>query len=163
MPLNIDFVTPFVKSTVDFMTTMAQVEVKAGKPFAKTDITAMGEVTGIISMVGEKHTASLAISFTKSAIVAITNNMLGGTIKELEMDVIDTVGEVTNIVTGGAKKLLVLKGYKFGISLPSVILGKGHSVVHTTKAPVVVIPFSTDNGDFFIEICSMSLKKEKVN
>ena len=38
-------------------------------------------------------------------------------------------------------------------AIPSVVCGHGHSVQGVTSGPVVVVPFETDAGPFFIEIC----------
>jgi chemotaxis protein CheX len=79
--------------------------------------------------------------------------MLGDKLDTIDDTVTDMVGELTNMVTGGAKKLLSEKGYRFDMAIPVVISGKDHIVLHKSKSPIVMIPFTTEVGDFFVELC----------
>ncbi|MBF0564139.1 MAG: chemotaxis protein CheX, partial [Nitrospirae bacterium] len=63
------------------------------------------------------------------------------------------VGEITNMVTGGAKKILAERGYKFEMAIPTTIVGKNHVITHKTRGPIVIVPFKTTFGDFFVEVC----------
>ncbi|WP_420264055.1 chemotaxis protein CheX [Candidatus Magnetominusculus dajiuhuensis] len=155
--MNLEFIDPFIKSTLNVLQIMAQTDATPGQPVVKSDHKANGDVTGIIGMIGEQAKVSLSITFTAPAILSITSNMLGETIEVLDETAFDAVGEITNMITGGSKKLLAEKGYKFDLSSPSVIAGKDHIIIHQLKAPIVIIPFSTDAGDFFLEICSLCL------
>ena len=78
--------------------------------------------------------------------------MLGEKLDSIDDTVTDMVGELTNMVTGGAKKILSEKGYRFDMALPTVISGKDHVVTHISKGPIIVVPFSTEAGDFFVEL-----------
>jgi chemotaxis protein CheX len=133
---------------------MARVDATPGKPFLKGKSPfAKGDVSGIIGLAGEKTKGSLAISFSKSTILVIASNMLGEEFKTIDDAVSDTVGEITNMLSGGARKILSESGYKFQMAIPSVIVGKDHIISHKVKGPVVVIPFETPSGKFFIEVC----------
>jgi chemotaxis protein CheX len=79
--------------------------------------------------------------------------MLGEEVTSIDDTVTDMVGEITNMVTGGAKRLLSEQGYRFDMAIPSVVSGKNHIIHHKSKAPIVVVPFNTQAGNFFIEIC----------
>ena len=79
--------------------------------------------------------------------------MLGEEYQEISKDIIDGAGELTNMIFGQAKVTLNQKGYGIQTAIPSVISGKNHSLSALTKGPIVVIPFSTEAGPFFIEIC----------
>jgi CheY-specific phosphatase CheX len=39
-------------------------------------------------------------------------------------------------------------------TVPSVIRGKGRTVKQISKGPALMIPFTTDSGDFFVEAIS---------
>jgi chemotaxis protein CheX len=151
--MNVEFINPFLNALVNILKTMANIEVTSGSPCIKTDSKSMGDVTGIIGMAGEKTRGSLAISFSESAIIHITSRMLGEKMTKLDDTVIDMVGEITNMVTGGAKKELVKQGYKFELAIPMMVTGKGHIVTHKTTGPIVVIPFKAEGGEFFVEVC----------
>ena len=66
-------------------------------------------------------------------------------------DVIDAVGEITNMVSGGAKNSLAEAGYNFQMATPIMITGQGVEIIQFSKAPVLQVPFSTAEGKFVIE------------
>lgn len=104
-------------------------------------------------MAGDQAKGTLAVTFTKPVILAIVERMLGDKLNYIDETVTDMVGELTDMVTGGAKKLLSENGYRFDMAIPSVISGKDHIVLHKSKNPAIVVPFSTQAGDFFVELC----------
>ena len=151
--MNVEFINPFLTAIMNVLSTMAMMEVNPGKPYIKKNEVACGDVTGIIGMASDQAKGTLAVTFTEPVIREITKRMLGEDISEIDDTVCDMVGEITNMVTGGAKSQLSEKGYHFDMAIPSVIAGKNHIIHHKSKAPIVIVPFKTDAGDFFIEIC----------
>lgn len=151
--MNVEFVNPFLESIVKVVQTMANTEARPGKPFLKTENSARGDVSAVIGLVGAKAKGSLAISFTEKAILHIASQMLGEVISTIEDGAADCVGEITNMVTGGAKRILAEKGFTFEMAIPSTVVGKNHTIIHKTSGRVVCVPFDTDAGNFFVEVC----------
>ncbi len=151
--MNVDFVNPFLESIINVLATMANTEAKPDKPFLKSEKTSQGDVTGIIGLTGEQAKGSLAITFTEPAILHIVAQMLGENLQHVDDSVADCVGEITNMVTGGAKKILSERGYTFDMAIPSTIIGKNHSITHKTSGQRICIPFETIAGCFFVEVC----------
>jgi chemotaxis protein CheX len=151
--MNVDYVNPFLDALVNVLTTMASTKATHGRPYIKTDHNAMGDVTGIIGLAGEKTKGSLAITFSESAILYITSQMLGEPILKIDDTVVDMVGEITNMVSGGAKKELAKQGYKFDMATPTMVTGKGHVVTHKSSGVTIVVPFRISKGEFFVEVC----------
>jgi len=151
--MNVEFVDPFLVSTINVMKTMANTDAKPGKPFLKSDKSAKGDVTGIVGLRGLQARGSLAITFTESAILHIYSQMLGEKAEEINDALVDCVGEITNMICGGAKAMLSEKRNKFEMAIPSMISGKNHTVSHKTNGKIVCIPFDTIAGSFFLEIC----------
>ena len=71
-------------------------------------------------------------------------------------DFTDAIGELTNMVAGNAKK--DFPGCSVSISLPSVIIGPGHSVSQSKACPFLVIPCETELGDFNVEVAIIADK-----
>ncbi len=72
--------------------------------------------------------------------------MLGERFESVDLDVINLVGEITNMVTGGAKRLLEEMGYDFDLATPVVITGKEQKITHVAeRVNSVVVPFETDS------------------
>jgi chemotaxis protein CheX len=44
------------------------------------------------------------------------------------------------------------------MGIPTMIVGPNHKIIHKTRAPVIVLPFKTDLGSFFVEV---SINKDK--
>ncbi len=151
--MNVDFVSPFVVSTINVIKTMANTDVKAGDPFLKNDKFAKGDVTGIVGLRGAQAKGSMAITFTEPAILHIYSRMLGENAEKINDALVDCVGEITNMICGGAKGILSEKGYKFEMAIPSMIEGKNHSLFHKTNGKIICIPFTIIAGSFFLEIC----------
>ena len=103
MAIDVTFINAFLESLLNILSTMAQTEAKNQKPTIKSDNIARGDVTGIIGMVGNKVAGSMSVTFSDRAAMEITSRMLGEEIMTIDDTVKDMVGEITNMVTGGAK------------------------------------------------------------
>jgi len=150
--MNVKFINPFLEATVDVLKTMAFVEPKAGKPYLKKENVAQGDISGIIGLTGAAR-GSLALSFSEECIIRIVSNMLGEEIKVMNGDIKDAVGEITNMVSGSARKKLEAEGYSITAAIPTVVAGKGHSIIHVLGGPSIIIPFGTTAGNFVVDIC----------
>ena len=151
--MNIAFVNPFLISTINVIKTMARTDAKPGKPFVKNDKSSKGDVTGIVGLTGLEAKGSMAVTFTESAILHIYSQMLDEKADKISDDIVDCVGEITNMICGGAKAILSEKGYKFDMAIPSMIAGENHTIFHKTNGKIICIPFDTIAGSFFLEIC----------
>lgn len=148
--MNVDFINPFVESISSILSTMAQLSCERGQPYIKTDQQNLGVVSGLIPMVGDDVHGSLAISFSTATILTISSNMLGETIIELDDSCKDLTGEITNMLSGGARKILWQKGYNFEMSQPQIFTDQ--PIKHLISVPIIVIPFETEPGKFYIEV-----------
>ena len=150
--MDVRIINPFLEGTVSVMKTMAMIEPIAGKPYMKKDTQARGDVSGIIGFTGSAK-GSLAISFSKSSILTIILNMLGESHDEITGEVRDAVGELTNMISGVARKNLEAQGFNIQAAIPTIISGENHSIVHVLGGPSIIIPFSTSAGPFFVDVC----------
>jgi len=150
--MDVKLINPFINATLNVLETMAFMTVKPGKPYLKRDNVAKGDVTGVIGLTGVAN-GTISVTFQERCILSIVSNMLGEKMVHLNEDIADAVGELTNMVSGQARRELEEIGRVFQAAIPSVIMGKSHSITHYTNGPRIAIPFYTDNGDFTIEVC----------
>ncbi|HVO66769.1 MAG TPA: chemotaxis protein CheX [Syntrophales bacterium] len=150
--MDVKFINPFLEGTVEVLTTMAFVNPKPGKPYLKKNNLAKGDVSGIIGLTGT-ITGSLALSFSAGSILKIVSNMLGEQMTSINGDIRDAVGEITNMVSGAARKKIEAMGFSLSASIPTVVSGKEHSIMHVLGGPSVVIPFEMDEGPFVVDVC----------
>jgi chemotaxis protein CheX len=151
--MNAEFINPFIAALINVMQTMAQTKLTPGKPRKKTDDTAIGDVSGLIGMVGEEIQGSLSITFEENLAREIMHKMLGERPDSINADVKDMVGEITNMICGGAKNELSDKGYEFDMATPVVVAGKDHSITHQVNGKKMVMPFSHESGNMHLEMC----------
>ncbi|WP_108652322.1 chemotaxis protein CheX [Dongshaea marina] len=151
--MRVEFINPFITSLINVMKTMAQLDLQPGKPKKKLDSLARGDVSGLIGMVGPQTKGSMSITFDQGLALEVMRRMLGEAPDELNEEVTDMVGEITNMVTGGAKRILGEEGYEFDMATPIVVSGPNHSISHKTEGMKLMMPFTCDQGRAVIEIC----------
>jgi len=151
--MNVEFINPFITALLNVVGMMGHTELTPEKPRIKKNDVSMGDISGLIGMVGPQTKGSLSITFEKSLALRIMQRMLGEKLKEIDEDVIDMVGEITNMVTGGAKKELSKKGYDFDMATPMIVSGTNHTIDHKHESHVIIISFTSDSGKAFVEIC----------
>jgi len=149
--MNVDFINPFLSSLLNVMSTMARMELLPLKPCLKKNKIAKGDVSGLIGMVSDQATGSLSITFDATLAIATMKGMVGEASDEINGEVIDLVGEITNMVTGGAKQQLSKKGFDFEMATPTVVTGNNHVIQHKSKGSVILIPLSSEHGNAYIE------------
>ena len=151
--MNVEFINPLISSTANVLSTMAMMDTQPGMVTTRPDSIPIGDVTGIINMVSSQAQCIMALSFPEAAILAIFEAMIGEKAETIDNHITDLVGELTNMVTGGAKQILIEKGYDFDMATPKVIVGKSEPISHNNDSSIVIIPFDTDNGSFYVEMC----------
>lgn len=150
--MNAEFINPFISALLNVLQTMAQTELTPGKPKRKHDETALGDVSGLIGMVGPQLKGSLSISFEQNLACEIMHRMLGEKPTEINSDITDMVGEITNMICGGAKLELANKGYEFDMATPLVVSGPKHTINHQVDGQKMIMPFHSDDGLAYMEI-----------
>lgn len=104
-------------------------------------------------MIGPQTKGAMSITFDEKLALEIMHRMVGERPVGINEEITDMVGEITNMVTGGAKRILADKGYDFDMATPAVVSGRGHTITHKCEGAVIIMPFESDYGRAFIEIC----------
>jgi chemotaxis protein CheX len=149
--VDIKIVNPFLAAAIHVLKTMAQVDAKPGKPFFKKDDLAIGDVSAIIGITGAAQ-GSMALIFTEQCIKDIASNLLGVPFTELNHEVRDAVGELTNMICGDARRRLSEEGLHLQSGIPTVVAGVNHSIMHIADGPRLAVPFETTHGTFMVEV-----------
>ena len=149
--MNLELINPFIKSTSNVLATMATMDIKEGEALECKDLPP-ADVTGIINMVSDRVEGVLAVSFTKPVIFELTKRLVGIEPTDIDEIVEDMVGDITNMVYGGAKTLLDEEGYNFDMAIPSVIQELDLDIDFPHDNMVAVVTFTTEVGEFYILI-----------
>lgn len=150
--MDVKFINPFLQGTLEVLKKMALIEPRPGKAYLKESSIAGGDVSGIIGFTGDV-VGTLAISFSEACICNICSRMRGELYSVVNQDVFDAVDEITNMVSGVARTYMEKDGMALYTALPSVVYGKNHTINHIINSPGIVIPFSTDQGAFVVDVC----------
>ena len=150
--MKTEYIQPFINAARKVLKTMAFTESTAKKPYLKEEnlFKALGDISAIIELNGECK-GSVGVSFSQDCILHIADKMLGEKFDDLNDDISDMVGEIVNMISGDARRELVHQGMIFTAGIPNMMKGDNHEIVHIVNERIVVIPFETDNGCFFIE------------
>jgi len=147
----------FIAITEEVFTTMASLEIKStsvreidGNAHG-LDVTACMDVTGVLGFSGGRK-GSVLITFHEGTALKGVGGMLGMEFEELDADVRDGIGELVNMVAGGAKTKLQERGIDFELSIPNTVMGSTHQITAPAATTRTRLDFSSSAGDFFIEV-----------
>lgn len=140
-----------IQASTTILSSMCEVtSVQKKELFVNEDTQLFGEISGIMGLSG-KLTGSMVLSFQTEMAKKLTAKMLDCEASELSAaDLEDAVGELTNMISGEAKKLLINTDYAFSISLPTVVSGKNQQVGWNQGTKRIGITLSVDGEDFVI-------------
>jgi len=146
--VNEAYTAHFIKSARCVFETMFQMALECGEPVVKAGDGVPHDVSAIIEFGGDAEGVAV-LSLPEAIARRLVTLLLGSEVTSQE-DLSDGVGEILNIIAGGAKA-------QFGceatvMSCPSVVMGAGHAVRGLSNLETTVIPASCDCGRFVIEV-----------
>ena len=147
--MKAEYINPFLVSTISTFKTMLGCVLTRGTPFVKNGLQPEHEVSGVIGLSGRAQ-GTVVVGLGREAALRATEAMLQERPPEINGDVVDAIGELANIIAGGAKAKL--EHLDLSVSLPSVITGKGHCIQFPTKVTPICIPFESDWGLITVEV-----------
>ena len=100
--MKAEFINPFLTSLMNVLSTMSSIQLTPKKPILKKVAEAKGDVSGLIGLTAPNLKGSLSVTFEKKLALMTMKKMVGESHQTIDADVIDMVGEITNMVAGGA-------------------------------------------------------------
>jgi chemotaxis protein CheX len=150
--MDVRLVNPFLAATVDILEKVGGITLEVQKPFRKTNPEGRGAVSGVVAVKG-KIPGTAAITFSKECILSIVSTMFGETVAEVNDEVKDAVGEITNMICGLVTQLYDKDNLGLKAGLDQVLMGDKHRIPHLPQQPVLGIPVRTNKGEITIELC----------
>lgn len=106
-----------------------------------------GRVTGMIGMNG-KCTGFMTLILPERVATLAVSGLLQDEFPKLNSQVIDGVGELTNIICGGLKTRLYNTPWMIGtITIPSVILGSNYHISYSKGIEFGAVSFEIDDPE----------------
>jgi chemotaxis protein CheX len=150
--MKAEHVNAFITATTEVIAAMASLEVIPAEAYLKKEDAATGDVSSVVGLTGTP-TGSFSISFDKESILRITSRLFNEEITELDNDVAEAAGELANMISGQARKMIEGQGDLCDGAIPTVVTGEGHKLVHITNGPKIAVPFTLDKAKITLEVC----------
>jgi chemotaxis protein CheX len=149
LAMRVEYINSFISSLDNTFRTMLDCEVTRGQAALKDNLSPKFDVSGVIGLSG-KAVGTVVLSLSKEVAMQAASHMLMCENTEINDDVVDAVGELTNMIAGAAKADLA--EYQLMVSLPSVITGRDHEVRFPSDVRPICVPFSTKWGALVLEV-----------
>ncbi len=146
--MDVRYINPFVEAVQQLFKTMLNTELVIGKPSVRQD-DVFADVSAVIGFSGDA-TGSVVLCFPMQTATRAASAFAGVEMTADDEDFSDAIGELANIVAGGAKARM--EGLNISISLPSVVVGEQHSVLRSRQRPRLAIPCDSSLGRFTVEV-----------
>lgn len=143
------YIIASVHAVQNVFKTMLKTDVAIGKPHLKQAGATSSGVSGIIGYTGSVR-GSMVLCFPLDLATKLIERFAGVALSADHPDFADAIGELVNMVAGGAKTRFNEPGVT--ISCPSVVVGKEHRVFQRKDERSVAIPCSCSLGAFTIDI-----------
>jgi chemotaxis protein CheX len=152
--IDVDFINPFIDSSMKTLNKLCGVNnIEAMKPYLLGEEVLEIDISGVLAITSPYFRGSIAISFDDKVYKDVISKMLEENISEVDLDNQDGAAEIINIIFGQTKAVLNQRGYSLERAIPSVLRGKGHKILQSSKIPILLVPFRSDLGNFWMQIC----------
>lgn len=150
--MDIDILQPFVDSARDMLSSMVGLDVSeqgdgadGGPHYVSAVMIVQGE--------GDGPQGQVAMSFGRDSAMRHVASMLALEPDELDDEILgDGVGEMVNIVAGGARPHLAETAYAFRLGVPAIVIGDGHEIGLLKSVNKGSRVLSTELGVFTIRV-----------
>jgi chemotaxis protein CheX len=149
-------------ATLDVFTTMLSLPIVAGE--MRTEPTsAMSPKSGIVSLIGVAGvwagTGCLACSGALAC--RLSSLFLMTPFETVNEDVLDALGEITNMIVGGVKTSLEEMAGPMGLSTPTVIYGRNFQTRSARVHEWTVVPFDCEGETLWVQMCLAPNKESR--
>lgn len=148
--IKVDYINPVITALEDAFGTMLGCQIERNGLELMQNNQALEPVSGIIGVSG-KAVGTIVLSLSTSvAIQAARTMLMDDSLNDVDDDVMDAVGELTNMVTGGAKARL--EKFSLAMSLPNVLCGENCRLHFPQNSHPIAIPFKCKWGKLALQV-----------
>lgn len=147
--LTADYVNPIIEAVRTVFETMLDCTPHRTGLALKETNTPKHELSAVIGITG-KAAGTIVLSLARETSLEVLHRMVGIETTEIDADVCDAVGELTNMIAGAAKAKM--ERFELSISIPNIVSGKDHVVHYPSDVKPICILFESEIGVFSIEV-----------
>jgi chemotaxis protein CheX len=153
--MDVRHISAFLDATRAVFETMVKLPVTFEKPQLGTG-RGNYDVSGVIGLSGDV-VGSVIVGFSKESAAPIASALAGCPLEVGTPDFADAIGELSNMIAGGAKAKF--EGQSVSIGCPSVVVAPCHQISSPSGAASICIACNTSVGRFVIDVTIQSSKK----
>lgn len=146
-----DLLQPLIAATEEVFETMVFRKVGSKTPIFGEALRPTSNVVGTVGFTGERCGLVAFYSTTETA-REIAGAMLGMPAADVNGEMPDAIGEVTNMIAGGFRLKLAEKGETLAISIPSVTIGSDFYTKYASDVQRILCPFRMDENEICVEL-----------
>ncbi|PKM94412.1 MAG: hypothetical protein CVU84_10095 [Firmicutes bacterium HGW-Firmicutes-1] len=152
---GIEFGNQFAKVIKDIMNSTSNLNLTVQNASEENEKEYPSFITGIMVLQGTRDVV-LTLTFSKMAAAEIVKSLLGIKYdKMVDVEVYDTVMEITNMIAGRLKTAIIATGEHYQLTTPFVFVGANHFIGAKTRPIGIVKKFKDSHfemlaGVFFL-------------
>jgi chemotaxis protein CheX len=149
------------EASLSVFSMMLGLEFTTGKTYVEED--PPGPSEGVLALIGLAGTWAGSGTFSCSAEMArkISSSLLMTEYESINDEVLDAIGEVTNMVLGNVKTALEEKLGPMGLSIPTVVYGRNFTTRSMAKCSWTVVPFELGGDTLRVHMCLAPSREAK--
>lgn len=140
-----------IDGTEEVFTTMLMIELDTGTPIEGPGGEITSNITSMLGL-GKDIKGMLAVHCPEVVAKDITGTFLGIEVEELDEDVKDAIGEITNMVAGSLKTYFQDHDKNIELAIPTTVVGKSFRTAGMSGATRVAVPFTMNGTAFLVEL-----------
>lgn len=152
--LTAAYINPVILATRKVFETMLECTPKRTGLSLKESTVEKLVVSAVIGISGNA-TGTIIVRLSRQAAFAVLDRMVGVEASEINSDVCDAIGELTNMIAGAAKARM--SELNLSISIPNIISGEDHEVFYPSNVEPICLSYESEIGPFAIEVGFTSL------
>ncbi|HUA87681.1 MAG TPA: chemotaxis protein CheX [Bryobacteraceae bacterium] len=149
-----DIVAAIRAATGEVFSTMLALEIAPEEVLLESALAASPK-SGLVSLIGVagswSGTGSLAC--TGAFACTLASSLLACSYDSVNEEVLDAVGEITNMIIGNVKTALEEKVGEMGLSTPTVIFGRNFQTRSARVHEWTVVPFRCGEEVMYVQLC----------
>jgi len=151
---NPQIVEKLVEATREVFETMVFRSLTTGVPIEGDALRPSSNVVGTVGFAGSQS-GLVAFYSTLDAAREITGAMLGIEPSQVNGEVPDAIGEITNMIAGSFRTKMAAEGDAWAISVPTVTVGSDFYIKPMVTGQRVLVPFRMGEAEVFVELILM--------
>jgi len=147
-----EMVSLLIESTQQVFETMVCQPLGSKTPIEGNALRPRSNVVGTVAFTGDRCGMVAFYSTTETA-ARIAGAMLGIPAAEVNGEVADAIGEITNMIAGTLRTRMNDSGSRWAISVPTVTIGSDFYTTYVSDVRRALCPFTMSEGDeVFVEL-----------